>query len=372
MNLILCHLAADFDTLGAAVGAARLYPGAQIVLTGGSHPMVTEFLSLHRNAFPVLDLRAVDPHQIRRLILVDCHDPGRLGQAAVWLDQPQVEVHIYDHHPQPDQLRIPNVTQLQIEPVGSTCTLMVERLQQQQVDLSPFEITALALGIHVDTGSLTFPETTVRDGWALTALLDQGLNLTVLAQFLDGGLSEQHQDRLCQGLDQIQVQEYRGYRLASWVVRSAEFIPGLAGVVMRLMELTGVDVLMVGAVQGERLSLIGRSRHRFAQLQQVLSPYGGGGHAQAAAATLRDWDRSPEAILKSILQQIQTQIPLPITAKALMSSPVRTIRPDTSITEAQRVLLRYGHSGLVVADDQAQWVGVISRRDIDIEQLLRG
>lgn len=367
MDVILCHLAADFDTLGAAVGAARLYPGARILLTGGSHPMVTEFLSLHRNAFPVLDLRAVDPQQLRRVILVDCHDPGRLGQAAAWLDQPEVEVHLYDHHPyQPDQISIPNLTQIQIEPVGSTCTLMVERLQKQQVDLSPFEITALGLGIHMDTGSLTFPETTVRDAQALTTLLAQGLNLTVLAQFLDGGLSDQHQDRLCQGLDQIQVQEYRGYQLAAWVLRSAEFIPGLAGVVMRLMELTGVDVLIVGAVQGERLSLIGRSRHRFAQLHQVLSPYGGGGHAQAAAATCRDWERDPEAILRSILQQIQTQIPPPITARALMSSPVRTIRPDTSITEAQRVLLRYGHSGLVVANDQAQWVGVISRRDIDI------
>ena len=54
------------------------------------------------------------------------------------------------------------------------------------------------------------------------------------------------------------------------------------------------------------------------------------------------------------------------TARELMSSPVRTIRPETTIGEAQRILLRYGHSGLCVVDAQGQLVGVISRRDLDI------
>jgi tRNA nucleotidyltransferase (CCA-adding enzyme) len=49
-----------------------------------------------------------------------------------------------------------------------------------------------------------------------------------------------------------------------------------------------------------------------------------------------------------------------------MSSPVRTIRPETSIEEAQRILLRYGHSGLCVVNAAGQLVGIISRRDIDI------
>jgi tRNA nucleotidyltransferase (CCA-adding enzyme) len=49
-----------------------------------------------------------------------------------------------------------------------------------------------------------------------------------------------------------------------------------------------------------------------------------------------------------------------------MSSPVRTIRPDTTISEAQRILLRYGHSGLSVVDEEDRLVGVVSRRDIDL------
>ena len=49
-----------------------------------------------------------------------------------------------------------------------------------------------------------------------------------------------------------------------------------------------------------------------------------------------------------------------------MSSPVRTIRPATTVMDAQRILLRYGHSGLCVANDAGQLQGIISRRDIDL------
>ncbi|MGC1307463.1 MAG: CBS domain-containing protein [Phormidesmis sp.] len=56
----------------------------------------------------------------------------------------------------------------------------------------------------------------------------------------------------------------------------------------------------------------------------------------------------------------------PVTAKLLMSSPVRTLSPTTTLDEAQNILLRYGHNGLCVVDDAATLVGMISRRDIDI------
>src|SRR4028119_910123 len=49
-----------------------------------------------------------------------------------------------------------------------------------------------------------------------------------------------------------------------------------------------------------------------------------------------------------------------------MSSPVRTIRPETTISEAQRILLRYGHAGLSVVDENDELVGIVSRRDIDL------
>lgn len=77
-------------------------------------------------------------------------------------------------------------------------------------------------------------------------------------------------------------------------------------------------------------------------------------------------DTNPQEKLTEIVEAFKAQIPHPPTAKELMSSPVRTIRPETTIAEAHRILLRYGHSGLSVVDEQDQLVGIISRRDLDI------
>jgi tRNA nucleotidyltransferase (CCA-adding enzyme) len=102
MDLVLCHTTADFDTLGAAVGLTRLLPGARIVLTGGCHPTVQRFLALHRDEYPLIEHRAVNPSQIRSLVLVDAQQRDRFGIAADWIDlatQRGASISLYDHHP---------------------------------------------------------------------------------------------------------------------------------------------------------------------------------------------------------------------------------------------------------------------------------
>jgi tRNA nucleotidyltransferase (CCA-adding enzyme) len=113
-----------------------------------------------------------------------------------------------------------------------------------------------------------------------------------------------------------------------------------------------------------RLTVIGRSQIPGVNLNLLFQPFDGGGHSQAASLNLRGVDA--QATLEQILEKLKAAIPHPPSARDLMSSPVRTIRPDTTIAEAQRILLRYGHSGLSVVDAQGKLVGIISRRDLDI------
>jgi tRNA nucleotidyltransferase (CCA-adding enzyme) len=77
MDLILCHTTADFDTLGAAVGLARLLPGSKIVLAGGAHPPVKDFLALYRDEYPLIERRAVAVGTIRSLSIVDTQQRDR-------------------------------------------------------------------------------------------------------------------------------------------------------------------------------------------------------------------------------------------------------------------------------------------------------
>lgn len=49
-----------------------------------------------------------------------------------------------------------------------------------------------------------------------------------------------------------------------------------------------------------------------------------------------------------------------------MSTPVRSISPDSTLAEADLLLRRYGHSGLPVLDAAGRLAGVIGRRDLDV------
>ena len=369
MDIILSHTTADFDSLGAAVGLTRLLPGAKIVLTGGCHPSVRDFLALHRDEYALIERRSVNPEQIRTLVVVDTQRRDRLGGAAEWLDLPQLEeIVVYDHH-----LDIPSdipATQTHIADVGAITTLIVEQLQERQVNLTSSEATVMALGIHVDTGSLTFSHATVRDALALAWLMQQGASLRAIALYVDPGFSPQLQELLSEALDKLQSEAVRGYKLSWVLLKTAGYVSGLSSLTSRLIELTESDALLlaasypVGETGDERLSVIGRSQIPSTNLNELFQPLGGGGHSQAASLSLRGVDAA--ATIKQLVDSLRATIPHPPTARDLMSSPVRTIRPETTIESAQRILLRYGHSGLSVVNAEGELVGIISRRDIDI------
>jgi tRNA nucleotidyltransferase (CCA-adding enzyme) len=57
-----------------------------------------------------------------------------------------------------------------------------------------------------------------------------------------------------------------------------------------------------------------------------------------------------------------------LLARDIMSTPVKTLPMQTSIEDAGRIMLRYGHTGMPVID-QGKMVGVISRRDVDKAKL---
>ncbi|MEH2167555.1 MAG: CBS domain-containing protein [Nostoc sp.] len=368
MDLILCHTTADFDALGAAVGLTRLLSGSKIVLTGGSHPTVRDFLALHRDEYPLIERRSVNSEKIRSLTVVDTQQRDRLGKAVEWLDLPDVrEIIVYDHHL--GQESDISATRSHIDSVGATTTLIVEQLQQQEISLTPAEATVMALGIHVDTGSLTYDQSTPRDALALAWLMQQGASLSVISTYRDPGLSPQLQQLLTESLESLESLCLHGYTVAWVTLKTEAFVPGLSSLASELVELTEIDALLLAneyllGKEDSRLTVIGRSQIPKTNLNLLFQLLGGGGHSQAASLNLRGVDS--QAILKQLLDGIKAQIPHPLTARDLMSSPVRTILPETTIAEAQRILLRYGHSGLFVVDTQGQLVGIISRRDIDI------
>jgi len=367
MDIILCHQTVDFDALGSAIGLSRLKPGAKIVLTGGAHPAVKKFLALYRDEFDFAEMKSITPEAIATVYIVDTQKSDRLGAAAEWLSLPNVrQIEVYDHHV--DAESDIAVTKIHTEAVGAITTYIAELLREQQVALTPFEATAMALGIHVDTGSLTFDQTTPRDAMAIAWLMEQSANVSIIAEYNEPGLSDRLQDLFKQALNDLQRHDVRGYTVASVLLKTDKFVGGLATLTARLIDLTESDVMLLGhqyrKSKSSKLVVIGRSRLAESNLNALFSPFGGGGHAQAASMSLST--NEPKQVFEDLVTQAIEQIPQPPTAQDLMSSPVRTIRPNTTIRDAQRILLRYGHSGLSVVDAAGCLVGIISRRDLDL------
>ncbi|CAM9655559.1 unnamed protein product, partial [Hapterophycus canaliculatus] len=70
------------------------------------------------------------------------------------------QVHVVDHHS--EQTTDINATSVIIEQVGSVSTIITEKLQERGLQMEEAEATLLALGVHSDTGSLTFDSATAR------------------------------------------------------------------------------------------------------------------------------------------------------------------------------------------------------------------
>lgn len=144
--------------------------------------------------------------------------------------------------------------------------MIAEQLQAAGILLTSAEATVMALGIHVDTGSLTFDHTTVRDAAALTWLMGQGASLRAIGEYVEPGLSSELQDLLSVALEQMQTETIRGYSIA-WVLLPVEgHVVGLSNLASRLLTLTEMDALLLatqfclGDCVEQRLTVIGRSR----------------------------------------------------------------------------------------------------------------
>ncbi len=360
MELILSHNNLDFDGLASMVAASRLHPGAVMAVTGKPAAQVREFLALHKDALPLLELKSVDLSEVTKVILVDTHSLSRAGTPAKLLSAHQLVIDVYDHHPStPEDVKGEGEL---VEAVGANTTLMVELLQNHKLDISPFEATLLALGIYEDTGNLLFESTTARDASALSFLLAAGANLKVVGEFIERPMSRQQKSLLNTLLTAAQHYLIKGTRLLITTASVSDYIGGLAVLVHKISEIENLDLIFAVVKMDDRVHIVARGKGTNLAVNEVLVEFGGAGHAKAGSATVKNGD--PVLIIQQILILLDERIVPEVRAREIMSTAVRSLPANSSISEARDMLLRYGHTGLPVVDGDLL-AGIISRRDVD-------
>ena len=209
--------------------------------------------------------------------------------------------------------------------------------------------TAFALGIHEDTGSLTYTSTTYRDIEALAACVRLGASQEQLGRYLRGPLSPSSatccgscsrparsaRSRACAWSRPPRRRTLRGGRLGTRLARRRHRRTGMCS----------------SCASRWRARARGRAQPAPAlAVDEALAALGGGGHAQAASA-LRARRRSGRACSSACSARSRASPARRCARGEVMSRPVHAVASGDRISATLVECQRLGLSGIQVSEN---------------------
>jgi tRNA nucleotidyltransferase (CCA-adding enzyme) len=356
VDVIAGHAQTDFDAFASMVACRRLYPGAVVVISGSLNRNVRDFYRLHADELDAVEASRLEPDAITRLIVVDATDPARLGELEPVARRDGVELVRFDHHPESGS---PEAIVRSED--GALTTTLVGILAEREIAVTPLEATVFALGIHEDTGSLTYATTTHRDVEALAWCLRHGARQEAVGEYLNAPLAEDERALLDALLAAASTHRVGGVDVLVASVSWPSYVDGVSNLAHKLVDLTDCRALVCLAEMERRVVCVARSRTPSFDASLVAEALGGGGHPQAAAATFHG--SLPDAAALAVAS-LERAVRPSVTAGEIMSTPPRFVAPDDTVAHAMALCQRHRQSGIQVgsADTLA---GIVTREDLD-------
>ncbi len=361
MDIITTHINADFDCLGAMVAAGKLYPGATMAFSGSQEKSLRDFFTKTGGyGLPLARIKELDLSLVTRLIIVDCQHSARIGRFADIVKRPGLEVLVYDHHTEVTGDFRPHGGM--IRECGSTTTIIVRLLQEREISVSPEEATMMMLGIYEDTGNLTFLSTTRDDYLASAWLLDQGARLTEVSDAITQELTAAQVSLLNDLLKSLHTITINGVDIALAHASVDYYISDIAVLAHMMRDMENLQSLFLVVDMGNRVYVVARSQIPEVDAGELLRELGGGGHATAASATVKELTLFQ--VMNRLKELLRERVNPRRTIRELMSSPV-IVLPDTStLAGAQDLLVKYNINAMPVMHDE-KMIGIISRRVVE-------
>jgi tRNA nucleotidyltransferase (CCA-adding enzyme) len=361
MEVITTHINADFDSLASMLAAKKLYPQAVLVFPGSTEKNLRDFfIQSSFYVFQTERMKNIDLKALRRIILVDTRQPGRIGKFGEAVKRPGVELHIYDHHP-------PSAEDLRgkvehIREVGATVTILARLLKEGSIPLTPEEATIMAVGLYEDTGSFTFSSTTPEDLQAGAFFLEQGANLNLVSSLITRELTSDQIALLNELIQTATRHTVKGVEVVVAKASADKYVGDFALLVHKLKDMENINVLFALAHMEDRVYLVARSRVEEVNVGEIAAAFGGGGHATAAAATIRNLSLAQAE--KRLLDYLENRVQPIQQARELMAFPVKTVPTEETIEHAGEILTRYNINVLPVMEN-GRLAGLISRQTIE-------
>ncbi|MGH2921267.1 MAG: CBS domain-containing protein, partial [Gaiellaceae bacterium] len=274
---------------------------------------------------------------------------------------PAVEKAVFDHHTGEELPGWVSPENAVISEDGALTTTLVGVLAERELAVTPLEATAFALGIHEDTGSLTYASATQRDADALAWCLRHGARQAEIATYLHVPLAEAERDLLSALLAALESHRVAGVELLVGAVPWPEHVDGISNLAHKIVDLTDCKALVLLVEMDDRVFCVTRSRTPELDAAELARILGGGGHAQAASAIFRG---SLADARERLIGGLDAAVHEPLHAKDVMSKPARSVGPDDPVSAAMVACQRYGQSGILVVED-GRLAGTVAREDLD-------
>jgi tRNA nucleotidyltransferase/poly(A) polymerase/nanoRNase/pAp phosphatase (c-di-AMP/oligoRNAs hydrolase) len=286
MELIVSHSNADMDSLAAMAAASKIYPEAKLVFADSPDPGVRDFLAHYGQWLHLTPLKDIPLHEVKKLIIVDTREARRLGDLRVLIENPEIELHVYDHHPTTYRDIVGDYNC--VRQVGSTTTLLIELIQEKKLPVSPEEATLFLAGIYADTGSLSFPRTTASDLNAAAWLLEKGGDLKIVTEHLNRTLSPEQRDLLNRLLLSLQFFQIKDQNFLITKASVSYYANDASLLTQRILDLEKTQAAFSLIQMQGRIFLIARSASKTVNAAAICEEFGGGGHETAASASLKE------------------------------------------------------------------------------------
>lgn len=338
-TLITCHANADFDAFASILAARHLYEDCLLLFPGTQERgLQALYQGLDGAVWGFVEPEDIPWDEIGRLVLVDTAQKGRVPHVEKLLKRQDLELVVWDHHPaNADDVA---ATERHSAQIGSACALICLELMARQLSIDAREATYLGLGIYADTGSFTYSSTTRDDFTAASWLLGMGMDVRQISDLAEHELTSLHVHVLNNLLESA-----RKYLIGQSAVVIAEtsldqYLGDFAHLAQRLMEMEKFPVLFALGTRGSTVQVVARSRDDKIDVGRICAGLGGGGHAFAASASVRD--KSAIEIRELIVQALCLEEKSEKSAAQFMSAPAIGIDEEGSLRQADELMLHFG------------------------------
>ncbi len=359
MKAITAHKNPDFDAIASCVAAKKLYPDAVILFPRIQQKSKMNFM-LQSLIYPFLEeTEDINLNSIDILIVVDTHSSKRIEDRYKNVLK-KAKIICFDHHTEGDL----NCEESYLVNYGSNTTQMVEKIIEKDIEITDEEATLFMLGIYADTGRLTYSSTTPNDIKVSAYLLERGADLETIKSVLEEALTETDVILLNDLIKNKRVFEVRSKRIVLSFASAEEYISNVSVLVSKLLSIDNSDAAICAFRMGSNIYVIGRSKNQEVDVAKILKNIGGGGHPQAASASVKN--ATLIEVTEKLSQIIKGWLFDQIKAKDIMSFPPKFVYNDDTVEHVSELFSKSGMNAFVVVDRITETVeGIITRQVVN-------